>query len=142
MERRHGAATFQSPTGIGVLPGAGNGDVERLRRGAAASLSPTRGVGGTVVPTLRFPAAESYGKKEEDRAAGNRPSRRAIRKSPLRTSIVVRQLRELNHDRPMIGELPAEAPLLPRRRRNNPNLGDAGELVLPLRPRYVTPVEG
>ncbi len=99
-------------------------------------------IGGTIVPTLRFPAAESYGKKEEDRAARNRPSRRAIRKSPLRTSIVVRQLRELNHDRPMIGELPAEAPLLPRRRRNNQNLGDAGELVLPLRPRYVTPVEG
>ena len=50
--------------------------------------------------------------------------------TPPGKSIVVRQLRELNHNGPMIGNLPAKTSLLPRWRRGDLNLGDAGELVL------------
>ncbi len=42
----------------------------------------------------------------------------------------------------MIGELSAEASLGRRRRRNDPNLSDSGEFVLPLGPWDVAPVKG
>ncbi len=65
---------FQAPTGIGVLPGAGNGDVERRlsRRTMRPRRAPTRGA-PTVIGDWKFQRRRSFKEVPHRRASGMIP---------------------------------------------------------------------